>query len=46
MKKRKKLTNNKKMEKETKSQAKKEKQDDKVFSYILKDLRQLKPDLI
>ena len=44
--KRRKLTNSKKKEKEAKSQAKKEKQDDQVFSLVLKDLIQLGPNLI
>ena len=44
--KRRELADNKKREKEAKSQAKKEKQDDRVFSLVLKDLMRLGPDLI
>ncbi len=44
--KRRELADSKKKKKEAKSQAKKQKQDDQVFSLILKDLMQLGPDLI
>ena len=44
--KRRELADSKKKEKEAKSQAKKEKQDDRVFSLVLKDLIRLGPDLI
>ena len=46
MKKRKQPAENKKKEKEAKSQAKKEKQDDWLFFLISKNLIQLLPDLI
>ncbi len=46
VKKRRELADSKKKEKEAKSQAKKEKQDDRVFSLVLKDLMRLGPDLI
>ncbi len=44
--KRKRLAENKQKEKEAKSQARKEKQDDRLFFLVSKDLMRLGPDLI
>ena len=44
--KRRRLAENKKKEKEAKSQARKEKQDDRLFFLVSKDLMRLGPDLI
>ncbi len=46
MEKRKRLAENKKKEKEAKSQAKKEKRDDRLFFLVSRDLMRLGPDLI